>query len=82
MQTHRAPVCLDGAGACPPEDVGGVPGYEEVADWLRAGARDDGVPGGFDDAEHARGWLPPGTTPTCSTPLRQALRCRCGVGAR
>lgn len=62
-QTDRAPVCLDGAGACPPEDVGGVPGYEEVADWLRAGARDADVPDGFDDAEHARGWLPPGYDP-------------------
>jgi hypothetical protein len=26
-------VCLDGAGACPPEDVGGISGYE---DFLRA----------------------------------------------
>lgn len=24
--THD-PICLEGAGACPPEDVGGVPGY-------------------------------------------------------
>lgn len=23
----RAPICLDGRNACPPEDVGGVPGY-------------------------------------------------------
>ena len=23
------PICLDGARACPPEDVGGVPGYQE-----------------------------------------------------
>jgi len=22
------PVCLEGGGACPPEDVGGIPGYE------------------------------------------------------
>jgi hypothetical protein len=29
--TH--PICLDGGGACPPEDVGGVSGYE---DFLRA----------------------------------------------
>lgn len=43
------PVCLDGAGACPPEDCGGVPGfydmlevlknpkseeYEEISEWL------------------------------------------------
>lgn len=24
------PVCLDGAGACPPEDVGGMHGYQEM----------------------------------------------------
>lgn len=29
-----APVCLDGAGACPPEDVGGVYGYAELLDAL------------------------------------------------
>ena len=27
------PMCLAGAGACPPEDVGGTPGY---ADFLQA----------------------------------------------
>ena len=26
--THY-PICLEGVGACPPEDVGGVPGYAE-----------------------------------------------------
>ncbi|MBN1356918.1 plasmid pRiA4b ORF-3 family protein [bacterium] len=26
----KYPVCLDGAGACPPEDVGGVYGYENM----------------------------------------------------
>jgi hypothetical protein len=29
----KLPVCLDGANACPPEDVGGPPGY---ADFLQA----------------------------------------------
>ncbi len=24
------PACVDGAGACPPEDCGGMPGYEEL----------------------------------------------------
>lgn len=27
---ERYPVCLDGARACPPEDVGGPPGYREL----------------------------------------------------
>lgn len=25
-----SPYCLDGAGACPPEDVGGIPGYNRM----------------------------------------------------
>ena len=29
----RRPLCLGGQNACPPEDVGGVPGY---ADFLEA----------------------------------------------
>lgn len=27
-------VCLDGQGACPPEDVGGIPGYEHFLEAL------------------------------------------------
>jgi hypothetical protein len=50
--------CTGGAGACPPEDVGGVPGYEEVADWVRAGRRARDVPPRFDSYEHAVRWLP------------------------
>jgi len=54
----REPRCLDGARACPPEDVGGTHGYDQVVAWLRAGAPADDVPEGFEDAEHAHGWLP------------------------
>ena len=31
----KLPHCLDGANACPPEDVGGPPGYEELLDAIR-----------------------------------------------
>ncbi len=30
----RYPMCLDGAGACPPEDVGGVVGYARFRDAI------------------------------------------------
>lgn len=59
----RQPVCLRGAGACPPEDVGGIHGHHEIAGWLRAGAAADRVPEPFEDAEHAHGWLPVGYDP-------------------
>jgi hypothetical protein len=56
------PVCLDGAHACPPEDVGGIPGYmmfleaisdqshpehEDTLEWIGG----DFDPGHFDLAE-------------------------------
>lgn len=30
-----APLCLAGARACPPEDVGGIPGYEQFLNAVR-----------------------------------------------
>ena len=50
--------CTDGAGACPPEDVGGVGGYAEVASWVRSGRRADDVPPQFESYDHADSWLP------------------------
>jgi hypothetical protein len=33
-QGKRYPVCVEGARACPPEDVGGVPGYQEYLEAM------------------------------------------------
>ena len=30
----KVPSCLDGAGACPPEDCGGIPGLENLIDIM------------------------------------------------
>ncbi len=50
--------CTGGRMACPPEDCGGIGGYEELAAWVRSGYDDALLPGVFDDAAHARDWLP------------------------
>lgn len=52
------PQCIGGARACPPEDVGGMWGFAEVAAWLRSGAPADDVPQPFETAEDALRWLP------------------------
>src|SRR5699024_11996870 len=51
VQTCALPIssieCTDGGGACPPEDVGGIGFYNELADWFRS--RGAGPPpGGMD----------------------------------
>jgi hypothetical protein len=52
----KYPICLDGARACPPEDCGGVPGYEQMLKVLRDPTHEehDGtlqwVGGGYDPA--------------------------------
>ena len=52
----RSPICLGGRNACPPEDVGGVPGYIEFLDAIIDPAHDehrmllDWCGGGFDPA--------------------------------
>jgi hypothetical protein len=50
--------CLGGRMACPPEDCGGIGGYQELAAWVRSGYDDAHLPAAFEDAEHGRGWLP------------------------
>jgi hypothetical protein len=50
--------CMGGRMACPPEDCGGIGGYEELAAWARSGYDDAQLPGVFDDAKHAHAWLP------------------------
>lgn len=49
---------LTGKRACPPEDVGGIGGYAAVAEWVESGHDDTLLPEQFDDAHHARDWLP------------------------
>lgn len=50
--------CLAGAGACPPEDVGGIASHNDLAAWLR------GEPDGHvDDPERMRAWIPGGYDP-------------------
>lgn len=59
IETRRSdvayPICVDGIGACPPDDCGGVWGYTNVL----AALADPAHP------EHAEvlGWLPPGFDP-------------------
>jgi hypothetical protein len=50
--------CTAGRMACPPEDCGGIWGYEEIAAWVRSGYDDARLPQAFQDAEHGRDWLP------------------------
>ena len=57
------PRCTDGAGAGPPEDVGGPRGYAELAAWVRGGRRPDAVPASFHSAANADAWLPEGWHP-------------------
>ncbi len=63
---HGAPAaCLDGAAACPPEDVGGLHGHAEMATWVRSGFDPASAPSHIDpdESEELRGWLPPGWDP-------------------
>lgn len=50
--------CTGGRMACPPEDCGGIGGYEELATWVRSGYDDALLPENFEAVAHARDWLP------------------------
>ncbi len=54
---------VTGRRACPPEDVGGPWGYQGVAQWVDGGYDKALLPDQFDDAKHAREWLPIGWHP-------------------
>ena len=49
------PRCTDGSGACPPEDCGGIPGYERLLKSL--------TKPGDPEARRAKQWLHGGTDP-------------------
>jgi hypothetical protein len=59
------PICTGGARACPPEDVGGMPGYQEMLDVLSARQHrattdadtDEETAGGENSPEFYREWL-------------------------
>ena len=50
-------MCVGGRNACPPEDVGGIHTYNDLAAALR------GKPHHVDDLDEVLGWLPPGFDP-------------------
>jgi hypothetical protein len=69
---RRYPLCLEGEGTCPPEDVGGVWGY---AEYLQAHRRPE--------ARSARGHAPVASDrlrPRSSTPTKRPRQC--GGGCR
>ncbi|MDN5768251.1 MAG: plasmid pRiA4b ORF-3 family protein [Humibacillus sp.] len=50
--------CLGGRMACPPEDCGGIGGYDDLAAWVRSGYDEALLSDVFDNAADARDWLP------------------------
>ena len=62
--------CIGGRMACPPEDCGGLGGYEEMVEWVRSGYDEALLPDVFDGAAHGRDWLPADWHPDPSTSRR------------
>jgi len=48
-QSFSGAICVDGKRACPPEDVGGLPGYYQLLDGLQNNT--------FEEYQQAMGWL-------------------------
>jgi len=69
---------LDGQRACPPEDCGGIPGYEEICELLAHPERADA------EGRELLDWLPPGYDPAqfsateADELVRAVLRSRAG----
>lgn len=55
----EAPRCIAGKLACPPENCGGVWGYQQLAEWVRSDFAKALRPEVFESAAEARAWLPP-----------------------
>lgn len=54
-------LCLKAVGACPPEDVGGIGTWNEIAAALRANPDPRALP---EDLDQYRDWLPPDIDPS------------------
>lgn len=65
------PRCLDGARACPPEDMGGLWTLEVVVPWVESGFKKKLAPTHL-DADHYRDWL--GTWDPASFDAQAATR--------
>ena len=57
--SQKYPLCVDGARACPPEDCGGVYGYETLLTMIQDPTHEE--------HESMLEWLRGGFDPTCST---------------
>jgi hypothetical protein len=68
-----APRCTGGRMACPPEDCGGIGGYQELAAWVRSGYDAAHLPAAFDGPAHAHSWLPDDWDPDAFDPARVDL---------